>query len=229
MQQKIIKRYILTLGSAVLLLIVLIGGRVFFKSNQTSAFEEVNKEYAALSARSDLTVATFAGGCFWCMEGPFESIEGVEEAIVGFSGGDVENPSYKQVVGGGTGHRESVQIFYDPQKVTFDSLLEAYWWQVDPTNPYGQFADKGEHYTTAIYYHTDEQKIATEKQIEELTLSKRYDEPIVTKVLRFTSFFPAEDYHQNFYQKSSEYYQQYKKGSGREDYIKAMERKYEDK
>ncbi len=179
-----------------------------------------------LRARTDLKTATFAGGCFWCMEGPFESVDGVVEVVSGFSGGMIDHPSYKQVVSGGTGHRESVQIFYDPTKVTFDLLLERFWKQIDPTDSGGQFADRGDHYTTAIFYHDEEQKNTAEEQIAQLNISGLHEKPIVTQVLSFTSFYLAEDYHQDFYQKSSEYYKQYKKGSGREGYIEAMEKKF---
>lgn len=216
--------------AGVLGLIILFGGwKLFNRSNQptSSAFTEINQEYETLRSRTDLKTATFAGGCFWCMEGPFESIDGVVEVVSGFSGGSVDRPTYKQVVNGGTGHRESVHIFYDPTKVTYDMLLERYWKQVDPTDSGGQFADRGYHYTTAIFYHDTEQKNAAEAQIAHLNTSGMYEKPIVTQVLPFTSFYPAEDYHQDFYQKSSEYYKKYKKGSGREEYIEAMEKKFE--
>lgn len=198
----------------------------YMQRSTLDPFEEVNPQYADLQNRQDLAVATLAGGCFWCMEGPFEAMEGVEEAIVGYAGGAEERPSYAQVTSGETGHREGVQIFYDPEKITFQEILEQYWWQIDPTDAGGQFADRGAHYTTAVFYHTEEQRLEVERQIAELAQSEKYEQPIVTEVFPFSSFYPAEDYHQNFYQKSSEYYQQYKKGSGRADYIEAMQEKY---
>lgn len=197
-------------------------------SSETS-FDQINIDYPKLLGRvsnesGNLAVATFAGGCFWCMEGPFEAMEGVEEAVVGFTGGQVAHPTYRQVVEGETGHRESVQVFYNPKQVTYQQLLETYWLQIDPTDPEGQFADRGFIYTTAIYYHNSEQLQLAQEAITELEKSGFYKKPIVTQILRFTNFYPAEDYHQDFYQKSSDYYRQYKKGSGREDYIRQMEK-----
>ena len=199
------------------------------QENKADPFAEVSVEYDRLQGLVDegsLEVATLAGGCFWCMEGPFEAEEGVEQVISGFTGGEVERPTYRQVVGGGTGHRESVQIFYDPQQITFGELLEIYWRQIDPTDAGGQFADRGDVYTTAVYFHSEEQKDEALRQIEELGRSGNYDAPIVTEVLPSVEFYPAEDYHQDFYIKSSEYYKRYAKGSGRLDYIEAAEKRY---
>ena len=192
---------------------------------ERAAFTEVDAEFSELLA-SKLEKATFAGGCFWCMEGPFEAIDGVENTIVGFAGGTVVAPTYQEVVSGKTGHREAVQVFFDPQQVSYTTLVETFWWQIDPTDPGGQFADRGSDYTTAIFYHNSEQKKAAEKQRADLEKSGRYQKPIVTEILPFTTFYPAEDYHQQFYQKRVAYYQMYKKGSGREDYIEAMQKKY---
>jgi methionine-S-sulfoxide reductase len=174
-------------------------------------------------AQEKLEVATFAGGCFWCMEGPFEAEAGVEAAIVGYTGGEVERPTYRQVVGGGTGHRESVQVFYDPTVVSYAKLLEIYFRQIDPTDPGGQFADRGDMYTTAIYYHSESQRDEALKQIQALSKKDYNQGPIVTEVLPSMPFYPAEDYHQDFYIKSSEYYKRYAKGSGRTGYIEQME------
>ncbi|HEX7018189.1 MAG TPA: peptide-methionine (S)-S-oxide reductase MsrA [Patescibacteria group bacterium] len=191
-----------------------------------NAFAEVTSELTELHARPELKQATFAGGCFWCMEGPFEAMAGVVAAVVGFAGGKVENPSYEQVTQGGTGHREAVQVFYDPAQVSYRQLVETYFWQIDPTDPYGQFADQGDHYRTAIFYHDEEQKKVAEEYITFLSNSGRYHQQIVVEVLPYKNFFPAEDYHQQFYLKQQEYYQQYKKGSGREEYIRDMQQKY---
>lgn len=195
--------------------------------NQSDPFAEVRVEYARLQGLVDdgsLEVATLAGGCFWCMEGPFESEDGVEEVISGFTGGEVVRPTYRQVVGGGTGHRDAVQIFYDPQQITFAELLEIYWRQIDPTDAGGQFADRGDVYTTAVYFHSQEQREEALRQIEELGRDGGYDAPIVTEVVASEEFYPAEDYHQDFYIKSSEYYKRYAEGSGRLEYIEAAER-----
>ncbi|MEX0896230.1 MAG: peptide-methionine (S)-S-oxide reductase MsrA [Patescibacteria group bacterium] len=189
-------------------------------------FTAVRAEYAALQAREDLAVATVAGGCFWCMEGPFEAMDGVEEVIVGYAGGSVENPKYEQVISGETGHREAVQIFFNPEQISYAEILEQYWWQIDPTDADGQFADRGAQYTTALFYHDPEQQKEAELQITNLNETGRYDAPIVTEVLPFTNFYVAEEYHQDFYQKSSEYYQNYKSGSGRAEYIEEMQRRY---
>lgn len=219
------KTYWLLVG--LLVFFVALSCWLYFKNVQKSeatAFDEINVQYAELSSRSDLTVATFSGGCFWCMEGPFESMDGVKEVVAGFAGGSAERPTYKQVVTGNTGHRESVQVFYDPTVVTFDELLTQYWTQIDPTDPGGQFADRGEHYTTAIFYHDDAQKLAAEKQIADLNKSGKYKKPIVTAVVAFTNFYPAEDYHQDYYIKSSRAYENYKEGSGRADYIESNKR-----
>lgn len=197
-----------------------------YTSSMTDPFAEVTQELEQLQARPELKQATFAGGCFWCMEGPFEAMEGVAAAVVGFAGGTVEHPTYEKVVQGSTGHREAVQVWYDPSKVTYQQLVETYFWQIDPTDPYGQFADQGDHYRTAVFYHDDEQKQTAATYIQELNQSGRYQKPIVVEILRYTNFFPAEDYHQQFYQKQAEYYARYKKGSGRQEYIEAMQRKY---
>lgn len=192
-------------------------------------FANVHQELATLRSKNELHVATFSGGCFWCLEGPFEALEGVVSCITGFAGGKEVDPTYRQVVEGETGHREAAQVFYQPEKVSYQQLLDTFWLQIDPTDPDGQFADRGEHYRTAIFYHTPEQKSLAEASLQKLDVSGMYEKKIVTSILPYTTFFPAEDYHQNFYQQSSEYYQQYKKGSGRQDYIEAMEAKFKRK
>jgi len=163
--------------------------------------------------------ATFAGGCFWCMEPPFENLDGVLEVVSGYSGGKEENPTYQQVSAGSTGHREVVQVVYDPSKVGYQELLEVFWRQIDPTDAGGQFADRGNQYETAIYYHDDEQKALAEKSRDELARSGRFDRPIVTEILAAGPFYPAEDYHQDYYKKNSTHYKSYRKGSGREGYL----------
>lgn len=164
-------------------------------------------------------VATFAGGCFWCLQGPFEKTEGVKDVTVGYTGGNVENPSYEQVTTGRTGHREAVQVLFDPQKVSYKSLLDIFWRQIDPTDPGGQFADRGEQYKTAVYYHSDDQKRTALESKEELGASGRFSAPIATDVLPAAQFYAAEEYHQKYYLKNPEYYRRYKVGSGREGYI----------
>lgn len=176
--------------------------------------------YQQLQQRDDLKVATFAGGCFWCMEGPFEELDGVETAVVGYAGGDEENPTYEQVAHGETDHREAVQVFYDPREIDYEELLETYWLQVDPTDQGGQFADRGGHYTTAIFYHDEQQKKAAAKAKKQLDESGRYEEPVVTEILPFKNFYLAEEYHQDYYRKNYVHYQMYKEGSGRAKHVR---------
>ncbi len=176
--------------------------------------------YAALSARNDLARATFAGGCFWCMEGPFEALDGVVEAFAGYAGGTQPNPSYEQVIGGQTGHHESVQVFYDPEKISYEALLETYWHQIDPTDDGGQFADRGAQYVPAIFYHTDAQKVAAEKSRAMLAASGKFEKEIVVPIVSFRTFYLAEDAHQDYYKNKPGRYQRYKEGSGRADFIR---------
>lgn len=169
---------------------------------------------------SSMARAYFAGGCFWCMEGIFESQVGVSAAIAGYAGGSEADASYEKVGAGLTKHREAVEVVYNPNLITYEKLVELYFTQIDPTQADGQFADRGYHYTTAIYTQNEsEKKIATE-YIAALDSSKKFDKPIAVQVEDFTTFFAAEDYHQDYYKTSSFKYSLYKKWSGREDYIK---------
>ena len=164
--------------------------------------------------------ATFAGGCFWCMQPPFDSLTGVVETVVGYSGGKEENPTYEQVWQGRTGHAEAIRVVYDPEKIGYGTLLETFWINIDPTQEDGQFADRGRHYRTAIFYHDDSQKeeaLLSKKKLEE---SGKFKKPIVTSVEKFVSFYRAEEYHQKYYEKNPIHYGSYKKGSGREGFIK---------
>jgi peptide methionine sulfoxide reductase msrA/msrB len=163
--------------------------------------------------------ATFAGGCFWCSECTFEGIEGVAEVISGYTGGNVENPTYQQVCSGMTGHYEAVQVYYDSEDVTFKELLDVYWRHINPTDPNGQFVDRGSQYRTAIFYHNEEQKKIAEESKKELDESGKFDKPIVTEILPLTKFYPAEEYHQDYYKKQPERFNAYKTHSGREQYI----------
>ncbi|MFC1653390.1 peptide-methionine (S)-S-oxide reductase MsrA [Patescibacteria group bacterium] len=202
---------------------ILIGSVLFYTKTdikEGNKFMKIQEQFEELESRNELMKATFSGGCFWCMEGPFEAMEGVEEVISGYSGGDVENPKYEQVISGTTGHRESVRIYFNPNKIKFSELLKTYWYQIDPTDSGGQFADRGEQYTTAIYCHSEEQKKLAEEAIKTLNESGEYDSEIVTEVIPVENFYPAEDYHQDFYKHSQERYQNYAQGSGRKDYIK---------
>ncbi len=164
-------------------------------------------------------VATFAGGCFWCMEPPFEALEGVVEVIAGYTGGHVPHPTYEQVCTGTTGHFEAVQVFYDPERVAYAQLLEVFWRNIDPTDPNGQFADRGPQYRTAIFYHDEFQKQCAEVSRARLEASGRFERPIATVILPAGPFYPAEAYHQDYYRKCPLAYRRYKEGSGRAAFI----------
>lgn len=168
---------------------------------------------------TNIETATFAGGCFWCMVEPFDTRPGVKSIISGYTGGDVENPTYEQVCTNTTGHVEAVQIEFDPALMSYEQLVETFWQQIDPTDPGGQFNDRGESYQTAIFYHNEEQRKIAEKSKQDLESSGRFSKPIVTPILPAKTFYPAEDYHQDYYKKQSFRYRLYKKGSGREDFI----------
>jgi len=173
---------------------------------------------------ADLKKATFAGGCFWCMEPPFELLEGVADVRAGYTGGNTEAPTYEEVSSGATGHYEAIQVTYDSDKVKYEQLLGIFWANIDPTDPGGQFADRGSQYETAVFYHDEEQKAAAEASIKELEASGRYNGPIATKVLPAPEFYPAEEYHQDYYAKNPAHYNIYKEASGRGPYIKKMGR-----
>ncbi|MGD9057153.1 MAG: peptide-methionine (S)-S-oxide reductase MsrA [Desulfobacterales bacterium] len=165
--------------------------------------------------------ATFAGGCFWCVESDFEKVDGVIEAVSGYAGGDVPNPTYKQVSAGGTGHTEAVQVTYDPDKITYKELLDILWRHMDPTDAGGQFVDRGSQYRPAIFYHNEEQKRIAEESKVQLEKSGRFSKPIATEIVPLTQFYPAEDYHQDYYSKNPLRYKMYRYGSGRDQFLKS--------
>ncbi len=167
-----------------------------------------------------LKKAIFAGGCFWCMIKPFDKYDGVLSVVSGYTGGDVENPTYKDVCSGTTGHREAVCITYDDEIISYEKLLDIFWGAIDPTDEGGQFNDRGEHYKTAIYYFDESQKNTAEKSKEELEKSNIYNKPIATSIIKATEFYEAEEYHQDYYKKNPEHYNRYYKGSGRFDFVK---------
>ena len=178
---------------------------------------EMKNELVTLSGNGE--IATLAGGCFWCMEAPFEKVPGVVKVISGYAGGTIENPTYKEVSSGRTDYRESVQVYYDPEVVSYAEILDIFWKQFDPTDQGGSFADRGFQYTSAIFYHNGDQKDIAEQSKKELAESGIFDEPIVTPLIEFTTFYPAEDYHQDFYKKDPDRYLSYRKGSGRDKFI----------
>lgn len=174
------------------------------------------------AALADEAVATFAGGCFWCMEPPYDELEGVTSTVSGYMGGHVDNPSYKQVTSGRTGHAEVVQVTFDPDVVSYETLLEVFWRNIDPFDAGGQFCDRGSSYRSEIFYHSDAQKRAAESSKAELADSPRFDRPIVTEVTEAGEFYPAEDYHQNYYEKNPLRYKYYRWGCGRDDRLEAI-------
>jgi len=174
------------------------------------------------SYNKNLEKATFAGGCFWCMEPPFEKLEGVVDVISGYTGGHKKNPTYEEVSSGTTGHYEAIQVIYDPNKIRYEELIEIFWRQIDPTDGGGSFVDRGTQYSSAIFYHNDEQKRLAELSKEKLEKSGIYQKPIVTEILKFDIFYKAEDYHQDYYKNNPLRYKYYRGRSGRDQFLKKI-------
>ena len=164
--------------------------------------------------------AYFAGGCFWCVEESFEKLKGVEEVISGYSGGITENPTYKEVTYGNTGHFEVVEIIYDKKVISFEELLKNFWVNIDPFDAYGQFCDKGYSYRSVAFYQNDEEKKLIEKDIKDL--QNKFNKKVVTYIRNFEKFYKAEEYHQDFYKIKLERYLRYKKACGREELLKRI-------
>ncbi|MGD0170920.1 MAG: peptide-methionine (R)-S-oxide reductase MsrB [Halobacteriota archaeon] len=169
--------------------------------------------------QTNLKVATLAGGCFWCLAADFEKVSGVAKVISGYTGGQKENPTYEDVTTGTTGHYEAIQVCYDPSKVSYHQILGVFWRHVDPTDPGGQFADRGPQYRTAVFYHDEEQKRIAEKSKEDLEKSGQFTKPIVTLIVKFSRFYEAEFYHQDYHRKSPVRYKIYRSGSGRDQFL----------
>jgi peptide methionine sulfoxide reductase msrA/msrB len=167
-------------------------------------------------------VATFAGGCFWCVESAFDNVYGVVDAVSGYTGGNEKNPTYEEVSSGSTGHLESVEVTFDPSKVTYDRLLEVFWHQINPTDAGGQFADRGSQYHTVIFYHNEAQREAAERSKKALAATGKYDAPIVTMIVPAKPFYRAEEYHQKYWKKNSVRYKIYRLYSGRTRYLKDL-------
>jgi len=167
-------------------------------------------------------IATFAGGCFWCMQPPFEKLDGVLSTTVGYTGGHTKNPTYHEVSAGGTGHAESIQIVYDPAKISYTKLLDVFWHNVDPLTPDGQFCDHGDQYRTAIFYHDETQRRLAEESKRQLEDSKRFKAPIVTQIVPATEFYPAEEYHQKYHEKNPVRYEYYRWNCGRDHRLKQL-------
>lgn len=169
-----------------------------------------------------LARATFAGGCFWCMEPPFDKLEGVVSTTSGYAGGQKSDPTYKEVVRGGTGHAESVQVLYDPEKISYAELLEVFWRNIDPTTLNRQFCDVGNQYRTAVFYHDGEQKRLAQESKKRIETSEKLDGQIVTEISESSGFWPAEDYHQDYYKKNPLRYKLYRHRCGRDQRLEEL-------
>jgi peptide-methionine (S)-S-oxide reductase len=202
MKPKKFLNLVLSLG-----VILLLSGDTAYSASQSTGPTETAK-------------ATFAGGCFWCMEPPFDKLDGVISTISGYAGGKKKNPTYEEVSAGNTGHAEVVQVTYDPRKITYEKLLEVFWRNVDPLTPNRQFCDVGSQYRTAIFYHDETQKRLAEESKK--ALSKRFKEPIVTEIVAASEFYPAEDYHQDYYTKNPLRYKYYRYSCGRDQRLEAL-------
>ena len=209
----------LRLGSTVLAILIVGFALVLFAGPQESQQDTKPMEAAA---DENLETATFAGGCFWCMEPPFDEIDGVISTTSGFTDGDTPNPTYKQVAYGMTTHTEAVEIKFDPSKVSYEELLEVFWININPTDAGGQFCDRGSQYRTGIFYHSEEQRKAAEASLEKLKESNRLSKPIVTPVKAATPFYAAEEYHQDYYKKNPVHYKMYRMGCGRDRVLKNL-------
>ncbi len=170
----------------------------------------------------EMEKATFAGGCFWCMQAPFESLQGVKKVVAGYAGGTIKDPTYEEVSTGTTGYSEAVQIVFDPAVISYAELLDVYWRQFDPTDTGGSFYDRGPQYKSVIFYTDEAQKDIAEKSKELLNKSGIFKKPIATEIKKFTTFYPAEQYHQDYYKKNPDRYEAYRKASGRDAFIMAV-------
>ena len=196
-------KQVLLLLSGIMVVAVMLAGTMGMKSMDQGTDQR------------QLAKATFAGGCFWCMEEAFEAVEGVESVVSGYTGGHKENPTYKEVSAGGTGHTEAIEVQYDPEKVTYQKLLEVFWRNIDPTTDDRQFCDGGTQYRPGIYYHGNEQQRLVEESKLTIEQTKTFMEPIVTEIAQAGVFYPAETYHQDFYKKNPVRYKFYKWNCGR--------------
>ena len=187
---------------------------------QRGAAAQPKAESTAMETTVMTQTATFAGGCFWCVQADFEKVPGVVKVVAGYTGGSEDNPTYASYAK--SGHVEAVQIFYDPAKITYEQLLDYFWRHIDPTDRGGQFVDRGPQYRSVIYYHDEEQRRAAEKSKEQLAKSGRFAKPIATEILKFTKFFPAEEYHQDYYKKNPLRYKYYRYGSGRDQFLEKV-------
>jgi len=175
-----------------------------------------------LATDSNTEMAVFAGGCFWCMEPPFDKLDGVIATTSGYTGGHQEKPTYQQVSAGRSGHTEAIQIEFDPEKVSYEELLTVFWKNIDPTTADRQFCDQGSQYRSGIFYQNDAQKTAAEKSLKTIQQTKSFDEPVVTEITSASTFYPAEDYHQDYYQKNPLRYKYYRYACGRDQRLEKL-------
>ena len=205
---------------ALFIAVLIIAGvlAVGFVHSSNKATEKKRKEMT-MKKETNYHTATFAGGCFWCVEADFEKIDGVVEVISGYAGGEKDNPTYEEVSAGGTGHVEAVQVLYDPEKITYKELLDVFWRHVDPTDPGGQFVDRGSQYRTVIFYEDEEQRRLAEESMRALEKSGPFDKSIATEIRPLTRFYKAEDYHQDYYKTHAVRYKFYRWNSGRDQFL----------
>lgn len=216
----IFKRFVLSLSLLFLLCSTIAG--CADPTAQSSGAQAVS--VSADTSLEGAATAIFAGGCFWCMEKPYDELPGVLSTTSGYTGGTVENPTYQQVSSGGTGHFESLKVVYDPEQVDYETLLDVFWVNVDPLDNRGQFCDKGGQYRSAIFYEGAEQEALAKASKEEVSevLSDRFSQPIATEILPATTFYNAEAYHQDYYQKNPLRYKVYRAGCGRDNRLAAI-------
>lgn len=202
-----------------ILLIQVLSVSLISCSEAKNGKESISDEQTEQDYKGPVELATFAGGCFWCIEAPFEGINGVITVISGYSGGKEKNPSYADVSAGKTSHKESVQIKFNPEVISYSELVDIFWQQYDPTDAGGSFYDRGSQYESAIFFHNASQKQAAESSKKRLDKSGRFKKPVVTPILKFDNFYPAEEYHQDYYKKNPTEYYAYRRGSGRDAFI----------
>ena len=212
------KRYKKIIIAVAILIVVAVAVVLIIEFGNQTSFEENPITYED----TDYHVATFAGGCFWCMEHPFDENDGVIDVVSGYMGGTKENPTYKEVSAGGTGHLEVVQVVYDPEVISYETLLHIFWRQINPTDAGGQFVDRGDQYATAIFYHDNDQKKLATQSKREMDKSGVFGEKIVTPIIQATIFYRAEEYHQDYYIKNPVRYNYYRGASGRDDYLDSI-------
>lgn len=183
-------------------------------TKEDTSYEDLEEEFVG-----PVELATFAGGCFWCIEAPFEGIDGIVSVVSGYSGGKEKNPTYADVSAGKTSHKEAVQITYNPEVISYSELVDIFWQQFDPTDAGGSFYDRGSQYESAIFFHNATQKQVAESSKKRLDQSGKFNKSVITPILKFDSFYPAEDYHQDYYKKNPNEYYAYRRGSGRDAFI----------